>query len=218
MNLEHFDSVLDPTGESDDINSASEPSSDPGEDDDMVHTFEPIKLNTMQNSVQSNSEYYMHHADTPRVGNDIAWDQHEISIFNYDSGSEDSDERREPIDGVTGRWLSEASMPTVVLTPDTPQFNCDIHSGRLNNGYMHIGMYSDQLQQEGLDVTHEELNYDHESLSMIIQLDDVGPTEQRLVNSNGYIYEANDQLERMDVQQQDQMGPGEEDCCNKNSY
>ena len=63
-------------------------------------------------------------------------------------------------------------------------------------------------------MTNEELNYDLESL--IIQLDDMGPAEQRLMNSNGYIYEANGQLGHMDVQQRDQLCLGDEEDCGTN--
>ena len=200
VNLEQFDSILDPLGESADINSATQPSSDQSEDEDMdVHmqTFEPIN---MQNSIQPSLEYYIHHTNAPQVGIGFgnAWNQHEISISNLDSGSEDSNGRTELMDDhnnniiITGRWLSEASMPLDILTPDTLQFN-DIHSGRLSNGYMHIGLHSGQQERLGVMDDLEELNYDRES--SIIQLDDMGPAEQRLTNSNGYIlYEANDRL------------------------
>lgn len=210
-NFDQFKSILDTPTESTEFSLATELSTpDPSESKDKdLQNYEP---NNMQRGAQSDSEHaYL--TDTPRVGNGFADDQHEISIFNLDIGYENNSDMTELMDDhINIGRLSESSIPVDAYNmPDTPQFNSEIQSGRLNDGYVHVSMYNDQ--QESLSMT-DDLSYDLVNESMIIQLDASG-LGQKLEDTSSYV--SNDQLQHMNIHQWDQLCQGEGDGCDQNN-
>ena len=187
--------------ESTEFSLAIETSTDLSESDDKgQQDYEPSNNNSMQRRTQSDSEYnYL--TDTPRIANGIAGDEHEISIFDLDT-EYNYDGLTEPImDGSIniGR-LSEASTPIGdTHTPDMSHMthlNNETQSERLSNGYVHCkNMHSAQEESSSMI---DDLSYDLEPM-IIIPLDDLGPIEQKLDDTSGYV--SNDQLQHMDVPQ-----------------
>ena len=186
--------------ESTEFSLAIETSTDPNESDDKDRQdYEPSNNNnSMQRRTQSDSEHnYL--ADTPRIANGIAGDEHEISIFDLDTEYSYNGLTEPIMDGSIniGR-LSEASTPIVdTHAPDKSHMthlNYETQSERLSNGYVHCkNIHS--AQEESSSII-DDLSYDLEPMT-IIPLDDLGPIEQKLDDTSGYV--SNDQWQHMDV-------------------
>ena len=195
-NFDELESILNTPTESTEFSLAIETSTDPSENDNKDgQNYGPNKRRT-----QSDSEYtYL--ADAPRIATGIAYadNEHEVSIFELDTEYENNSGLTELIvDGsINIGQLSEASTPIVdAHTPDTSHIthlNSETQSERLSNDYVHcVSMHSAQEESSSMI---DDLSYDLEPL-MIIPLDDLGPAEQKLDDTSGYVSNA---MPHMDV-------------------
>ena len=205
-NLCEFESILNTPTESVEFSLATEPQLELSIDPDPCENEDKSKQrcdqNNSQRSIQSDPEHaYL--TDTPWASNGIEDDQQEISLFNLDDGFDRNSGISEllmddnKLSNITGQ-LSEASLPTIDthIHSDMPHdhFNGEIQSEKLSvsNGYVRLSTNINDCGQEESSSTGmiDDLNCDFESI--MITLDDLGPTERRLEDTSGYI--PNDQL------------------------
>jgi hypothetical protein len=189
-NFDEFENILNTPTDSTEFSLTTDPSTDPSESENK----DEHNNNNMQRRIQSESGY----TDTPRIGNDIADEEHELEtfIFSLDTEYDNNSGLTEPIlDGcinINGQ-LSEASTPVDTYTPNTLHLNSEIQPERLSNGYVSMTLYGGR--EESSSMTDDDLSCGLES--MIIPLDDLGPAEPKLEDTSGYV--SNDQLQHMDV-------------------
>lgn len=133
---------------------------------------------------------------TPWVDkNGVVDDQHEVSALYLDSGCEnDSGMMALMDDNNDARQLGEVATPAVDIS-DTRHFDGEAKSGRLSNGYLRcVSMYAGMEESSGVT---DDLGCELE-LEAMLPLDDLGPIEQKLEDTSGYV--SNDQLQHIDLQ------------------
>lgn len=195
--FDELENILNTPTESTEFSLITDTSTDPSESENKDgHNYEPNNNNIIQRRIQSESGYTY----TPRIGNDIADNEHELEVFNFslDTEYDNNSELTEPIlDGcinITGQ-LSEASTPIDTYTPNTPHVNSEIQPKRLSNSYVSMTQYSGR--EESSSMTDDDLSCGLEPI--IIPLDNLGPAEPKLEDMYTSGYVSNDQLQHMDV-------------------